>query len=132
MRIEITLWTISGCFYVVAGLAYWVLAGDPVGVTVLLVASLFGGVGASYAWVWRRRVGDRAEDVADATIEGNAGQIGYFPASSVWPASIAGGMILLALGVLFGLWVAVPGAVLASLGCLRLVDESMHKATSAS
>jgi hypothetical protein len=128
MRIEATLWGVSACFYVVAGIAYWVLAGDPAGITVLLVASLFGGVGGSYAWVWRRRVGDRAQDVPEATMLGNAGEVGYFPASSVWPLPIAAGLTLLALGPLFGLWVAVPGASLLALGALRLLDESMHKA----
>ncbi len=127
MRIEATLWTISACFYVVAGVAYWVFSGDPAGITVLLVASLFGGVGGSYAWMWRRRAGDRAEDVADATIQGNAGEVGYFPSSSFWPLPIAGGGVLLALGPLFGLWVAVPGGVLLAVGGLRLLDESMHK-----
>lgn len=131
MRIEITLWATSACFYVAAGGAYWVLAGDPVGITVLLVASLFGGIGASYAWLWRRRVGDRAEDVADATMADSAGVVGYFPSSSAWPLPIAGGVVLLALGLLFGLWVAVPGAILATFGGVRLVEESMAKAPAA-
>ena len=128
MRIEAILWTISGCFYVIAGVVYWVLSGDPAGVTALLVAALFGAVGGSYAALWRRKVGDRAEDVAEATIAGNSGQVGYFPSSSVWPLPIGGGVALLAVGVLFGWWTIVPGLALLSLGGARLLDESMHKA----
>ena len=127
MKVETTLWSVTGCFYIVAGVSYWIFAGDPIGVTTLLVASLFGGIGASYAWLWRRRVGDRAEDVADATMEGNAGQVGYFPGSSIWPIPIGAGVALLALGILFGLWLAVPGAILLAFGGVRLIDESMKK-----
>ncbi len=127
MRVEAILWTTALVFYLIAGGAYWILAGDPVGVTALLVASLFGAVGGANAWLWRRRIGDRSEDIADATIAANAGQIGYFPASSAWPLPISAGIALVALGVLFGLWTAVPGLALLSLGAARVLDESMHK-----
>jgi hypothetical protein len=127
VRVEAILWSTALVFYLIAGAAYWYLSGDPVGVTALLVASLFGAVGAANAWLWRRRVGDRAEDRADALIEDYAGQVGYFPASSAWPLPIAAGISLVALGVLFGLWTAVPGLSLLALGSARLLDESMHK-----
>lgn len=127
MRVEAILWTISGCFYVVAGGAYWFLSGDPAGVTALLVASLFGAVGGSYAWLWQHRVGDRPEDVADAEMSASAGQVGYFPSSSVWPLPIAAGIALVALGPLFGWWVAAPGIAALCFGGARLLDESMHK-----
>ena len=127
MKVEGVLWTISAVFYIVAGVAYLVLSREPAGSTALLFAALFGGVGGSFAWLWRHRVGDRAEDVADADMAGNSGQVGYFPSSSVWPLPIGAGLTLLALGSLFGWWVAVPGAVLFAFGGSRLLDESMHK-----
>ncbi|MDQ1412865.1 MAG: Cytochrome c oxidase subunit, partial [Acidimicrobiaceae bacterium] len=38
-------------------------------------------------------------------------EVGYFPAASVWPAALAMGAVLTALGLVFGTWFIVIAAI---------------------
>jgi hypothetical protein len=38
-------------------------------------------------------------------------EVGYFPSASVWPAAMAMGAVLIALGLVFGYWFIVIAAI---------------------
>jgi hypothetical protein len=77
------------------------------------------------AYLRRHRI-PRPEDRFDATQEDGAGVIDYFPAASIWPAGLGVGMILGALGGIYGLWYTAIGGVLAIGAIIGWVTESDH------
>lgn len=123
MRIEATLWTGAGIFYIVLGSVYWALSRDPAGTTLLLIAVGFGLLAGGWAWSWHRRGGERLEDVATADIADDAGVVGTFSAASAWPPIVALAVSITALGVIAGPWLWAPGIVLTAVGLARMVAD---------
>jgi len=65
-----------------------------------------------YLQYWRRQKQPRVEDRFDATQADGEGEIGYFPSASIWPAAMGMGMIFGTVGLIYGLWYLLIGAVL--------------------
>lgn len=92
---------------------YWVWGGEWSG-TVML-----GFGGAAYAIMFgfilltflRRKGIPRAEDREDATQEEGAGEIGFFPANSIWPVAMGLGAVFFAIGLAFGKWFWILGGI---------------------
>jgi len=102
----------TGLFLALIGGIYWFTSYDPAG-TVPLVLGLGLGVIPGAFLLWRAGAGPAlAEDRADADPGDGAGPVGTFPASSVWPIVLAGGAALSGVGLVFGLWSALPGVML--------------------
>lgn len=117
------LWIGVTVFYTVVGAIYWVSGGDAAGVSLLLIATMLGGLIAGWIWDWRRRHGARPEDRADADVSDETGAIGVFPAASLRPLAVAAGMSAIALGVVLGSWMLIAGiAIVASQVALLVRD----------
>lgn len=90
---------------------YWLTSYEYAG-SVMLV---FGGVAYLLLFSflllqWRRRNGiPRAEDRDDATHQEGAGEVAFFPSASIWPISMGIGFILMAVGLVYGLWYFIMG-----------------------
>jgi hypothetical protein len=73
------------------------------------------GLLAGYLVVQRRRSAGRRprpEDVEEPPANQPETPVGYFPASSVWPAAIGLGAVVVALGLVFGYWFFVIAVIL--------------------
>jgi hypothetical protein len=108
VRVYAGLFVLLVPFTVVYGIGTYEPAGNVL-FTAFLAAFVFLGV---YAWRIVVRFGQPPEDRPDATQAEGAGEIGDFPSRSVWPLAIAGGATLLALGLAFNVWIALPGLLL--------------------
>jgi hypothetical protein len=101
-------------FLVVVGVIYWVWSGEVSG-TVMLVFGCFAyGLMFSFmllVFLRRKRI-PRPEDKTNGTIEEGEGEIAFFPSNSIWPVSMGLGAVGLALGLAFGKWFWVIGAIL--------------------
>ncbi len=109
MKIEMLLWTGVTVFYLVIGTIYTAISGDPVGSSILLIASGFGGIMAGWTWDWGRRHGPRPEDRPDATVADALGPVGVYPTASLRPFALAVGATALAAGVPLGSWMSMVG-----------------------
>lgn len=93
-------------FLLIIAIIYVAWSVEPTG-TVLLLFGFFayGMLGGWMLLQWRRRKRvPRPEDRPDATMEEGAGEIGYFPAASMWPAGIGLGGIMLGIALIYGSW----------------------------
>jgi hypothetical protein len=102
---------------------YWTWSDEPSGnvlFALVLVALVFL---ASYLWRTGRGPAP-PEDRADAAVADGAGEGGVFPARSVWPLAAAGSATLLAFGLAFTGWLALPGALGLVTACVALAVES--------
>jgi hypothetical protein len=113
VRVYVGLFVLLVPFAVVYGVGTYEPAGN-----VLFAAFLLAlGFLAVHAWRIVRRYATPApwpEDRGDglATDADASGPVGDFPSRSVWPLSIAGGATVLALGLAFNIWIALPGLLL--------------------
>lgn len=128
MKAEAILWTGAAAYYAIAAIIYLVVSGDATGTVLFGVAALFGASAGGWAWRWRRKVGDRAEDIADAVMADYAGEIGYFPSSSLWPLGLALGMTAMLYALIFGWWFLLVGVGLLGMSGVGFLIESLHKA----
>ena len=111
MRVQALVFVGTGAFLALIGAIYWFSSYEPAG-TVLLVLGLGLGVIPGAYLLWRTVSAPAlAEDRADADPGDGAGPLGTFPASSVWPVVLAGGVALTGVGLVFGVWAALPGLI---------------------
>jgi len=115
MRTEIRVVLFSAVF--VGGLAaiYWFTSYEDAGTTMLAVASLAYAMLCGYLYLVARQLragGGRLSDSPEPLgAGGGSEEIGYFPASSVWPPALAMGAVLVSLGLVFGYWFFVIAAI---------------------
>ena len=100
---------IAAFFVLVAVLyGYFTKLSEPIGIVALLLASVTCGMIAVYLAITSRKI-DRPEDRADGEIAEGAGELGFFPASSIWPFWTALTLAVIVLGPVFGWWISLLG-----------------------
>ena len=116
MKAEGILFSILAVFLGGSTIVYWYLSKDPTGTTALALSGGLGALIAYYSLFLARRLGPRPSDRSDADISEAAGEIGFFSPHSWWPLIGAFASALLALGICFGWWLFVIGAVIQVIG----------------
>ncbi|MBJ6618275.1 cytochrome c oxidase subunit 4 [Streptomyces sp. DHE17-7] len=76
---------------------------------------------AFFLRVQYRKRGPRAQDRDDAEVQDTAGPLDFFPPHSPWPVVTALGAVVLALGIVYGLWLALIGFGVLAAAVLGLV-----------
>lgn len=74
-------------------------------------------------YIRRHRI-PRPEDRFDATPSDGEGEVAYFPNASIWPAGMGVGMVVGALGAVWGLWYLIVGAVIFFGAVFGFITES--------
>jgi hypothetical protein len=119
----------AAVFLLATGVVYWALKNHPTeaaGVTMLIFGfaayfMLFGYLLLQYV---RRQRTPRPEDRFDATHADGAGEVGYFPNASIWPAGMGLGLVVAAVGFVYGVWYLIIGAILFVGAVIGFVVES--------
>ncbi|MBZ4324358.1 aa3-type cytochrome oxidase subunit IV [Streptomyces huiliensis] len=109
MRAESHLFAGVAVFFLGTDAVYAWLAREPAGVAALTVSCLMSAVIAFFCAMNHRRKGGRPEDAPDAEVRDRAGRIDFFPPESAYPPVTAAGMTLMAIGVVYGLWLFLIG-----------------------
>ncbi|RLE22739.1 MAG: hypothetical protein DRJ50_07200 [Actinobacteria bacterium] len=124
MRVEAFLWSGVTFYFLMMGLIYMAVGGEPAGVVALLMASGLGGLIAGFAWNFGRRHGTRIEDLKDSDAPDATGVVGVYPTASLRPIALAFGTTLLVLGVPIGSWMSMIGAAIIASQILLLVHDT--------
>jgi hypothetical protein len=112
VRLETILWAGVVVYYAVIGALYWLVGGDPAGASLLLMATMLGGLVAGWMWDWRRRNPKdvpRPSDRTDADAADETGVVGVFPTASLRPLALGVGISAAVLGVVLGSWMLMAG-----------------------
>ncbi|MGX4694048.1 aa3-type cytochrome oxidase subunit IV [Streptomyces sp. JNUCC 63] len=124
MRTEARLFIGVAVFFGVAAVGHgWWSRTEPAGTAALAVTGLMAALVAFFLYAQARRRGPRAQDRSDTEVVDTAGPLDFFSPHSPWPITVASGAVLLALGVVFGLWLALIGFGLLGYGVLGLVFQ---------
>jgi len=124
VKVEALTFLGTGLFAAFIGLIYWFTSHEPSGTTLLGLSLGLGGLPGIVFLRWSRRMAPRPEDRPDALVEEGAGTVGSFPESSIWPFVIAAGAALTGVGLVFGLWAALPGLILLTIAFVGGALES--------
>jgi len=117
------LWTGVVIFYAVIGVLYFLVGGDPAGVTILLMATGLGGLIAGWTWDWGRRHGGRVEDQPDSDAADSTGVVGVYPTESLRPVALAVGTTALLAGIPLGSWLSMVGLAIVASQVMLLVRD---------
>lgn len=109
MKVEYRTYGIIGIFFAFLTLVYFVWSGDGGNSILLLASGLLGLLPGAYLGWWSLRMAPRPEDQLEATPSGSAGDVGAFPTNSPWPFVLGLGAWMIALGFVFGIWLAIVG-----------------------
>ena len=123
MRAEGILFSILAVFLGRSTLVYWFTSYDPTGTTALALSAALGTLIGYYALFLHRRIGFRPSDRGDADIEEGAGEIGFFSPHSWWPLVAAAASATLMLGLIFGWWLFVLGAIAQIVGVVGILFQ---------
>lgn len=109
MKVE--RWVFGGLaiFLLVVTPIYWFAAHEVVGLFVLGLAGLMAIMIFGYVMAVGRRIDARPEDDKQAEVVDGAGQLGFFPPTSIWPFFTALAAAVMCLGGPFGWWLTVLG-----------------------
>lgn len=109
MKAERMLFASITVFFVVVAPIYWFLSGEIIGTVALLLTIAFCAMLAVYFTIQSRKIDLRPEDRKDAEIVEGAGEVGFFPSTSIWPFWTALAVTVMALGPVFGWWLTLLG-----------------------
>ena len=99
---------IGGFFLLVAPIYFWITQ-DPIGGVALGLSAGVGGIIAFYLFVTGKNLPLRPEDDKDGEIVQGAGDLGFFPPSSIWPLWVTLSLGVILLGPIFGWWLSILG-----------------------
>lgn len=128
MKVEWRLFAGAGAFLTVTSTLYWFVSYEDAGTTLLgMAVAAVLMVAGWLAYQGGRLAGPRPEDRPDADPSQGSGELGYFPASSIWPLVLGAGGVLVANGFVFGVWLGLAGALLILVGIVGYASEASSK-----
>ena len=111
MKVEGLLFAFMAAFLAVTTGVYYVLSHDPAGTTCLALSGGLAFIVGYYLMFTARRIGARPEDRTDAEISEGSGEVGFFAPHSWWPLFAAAAFSTTVLGLVFGLFLFLIGAL---------------------
>jgi hypothetical protein len=123
MKTEAILFAGVAGFFLVTDVLYAVWSRDPTGTAALTISFLMALLVTFFFATNYRRKGLRPEDRRDGQIHERSGPVGFFSPHSIGPSLTAAGMALLALGVVFGLWLFLIGLGVVLAGVFGMVFQ---------
>jgi len=109
VKIEGWLFALGAAFFIPLSAIYWWFSRDPVGTTALALSGGLAVIVGFYVLFTAKRVYPRPEDRIDGEIDQADPEYGFFSPHSWWPLFIGLGAFIIALGLIFAVWVIVVG-----------------------
>jgi hypothetical protein len=116
-------------FYFIIAVVYWVLGGEVLGFTGMLLSGCLAGMVGFYMWFTNRRIGAvLPEDNLTAEISDGAGELGFYSPHSWWPLPVALAACAAGLGLVLGWWltiIAVPTLIISIIGFVTEYEKPL-------
>ena len=109
MKVEGFLFAGGAAFYAVVATVYYVITKEVVGSTALALTGALAFLVGFYVLYTSRRVGVRPEDDPNADIEDAEPDYGFFSPHSWWPLALGLATMVVALGLVFAVWLLILG-----------------------
>ncbi len=120
MRVEARIFLAIATFLAVATVVYGVASAEEAGTAMLFLAVGMAAIVGCYLMVQARSHADAGDPdrpggggAGDPAAQGEA----YLPHASIWPFGVGMGLVIMANGLVLGMWAMIPGTLL-SASCL--------------
>ena len=123
MKVEGWLFAAGFFFFSLAAVIYWLLSEEVVGTVALGFTAGLAFRTGYYLLFTARRIDRRPEDSVNAEIADGAGELGFYSPHSWWPLPVAFFAAMAFLGIIFGWWLFIIGAVGGGLSVIGFVFE---------
>jgi len=121
-----------GAFLFLASVVYGFVSKEPAGTTMLVLAGGLATLTAAYLGSHKAPPGASADQtqpvVAAGRATGPAHDEPWFPHASVWPFVVGLGAMLVVNGLLLGLWMVLPAAVVLAGAVVGFARQSRQRA----
>jgi hypothetical protein len=120
-------------FYVIITVIYYLIGGEPIGISFLLLSACLAGMIGFYVWFTQKRIGTvLPEDNLTAEIADGAGELGFYSPHSWWPLPVALSSCALGLGLIIGWWLFLIALGALVISIIGMVTEYEKPITSSS
>ncbi|OIK00998.1 cytochrome c oxidase subunit 4 [Streptomyces colonosanans] len=109
MKSEAFLFAGVALFFLLTDAAYIWFAREPAGIAALSVSFGMASVISFFCLINYRRRGQRPEDRPGSDIRERSGTIDFFPPHSGYPVLTALGAAVIAVGIVYGVWIILIG-----------------------
>ncbi|MEV8123613.1 cytochrome c oxidase subunit 4 [Streptomyces sp. NPDC085944] len=123
MRTEFRLFAGVAVFFGGEAALYGWWSRELAGTAALVIAFLMASLIAFFLRAQYRKRGLRAQDRGEGEVVDTAGPLDFFPPHSPWPITIALAAVVLASGIVFGLWLALIGFGLLAMGVCGMLFQ---------
>ena len=123
MKVQGWMFLLVGVFFAAIDVVYWFWSREPVGTTVMALATLFAFMVGYYLLFTARRIGDQPEDDKQGEIADGAGELGFFPPHSWWPLFVTLSASLAFVGFVIGWWLFIIGVFAVIMSMIGFVFE---------
>jgi hypothetical protein len=123
MKVEGRIFLLLVLFFLPVSAIYWYLSRDPIGTTALALCGALAFLVGFYVSYTAKRVYPRPEDRGDADIDEADPEYGFFSPHSWWPLAVGFSAAVLAMGLVFAVWLIVLGAFLLALALVGWLFE---------
>jgi hypothetical protein len=113
-----------GMLVAVVAVIYWFTAYEDAGTVLLALSAVLALWCGVFLWLGTRR-GPAAASAATGTAAD--APVPYLPHASLWPFAIGSGAALILVGLVLGVWVAVPGVGIMALGTAGFVRQTRRR-----
>ena len=117
------LYMLGALFYFVLGVVYWFWTGEIVGTVGITLTGGLALLTGFYILFTLRRIGPGPDDFDDAEIADADPDFGFFSPGSWWPLPVAIAAALIALGLVFAVWLVIIGLGVLFISIYGLMSE---------
>jgi hypothetical protein len=117
------LYMLGALFYFVLGVVYWFWTGEIVGTVGITLTGGLALLTGFYILFTLRRIGPGPDDLDDAEIADADPDFGFFSPGSWWPLPVATAAALIALGLVFAVWLVIIGLGVLFISIYGLMSE---------
>jgi hypothetical protein len=123
VKIEGWIFALGALFFLPISIIYWYFSRDPIGTTALAMSAGLAFIVAFYVLYTAKRVYPRPEDRLDGEIDEADPEYGFFSPHSWWPLGVGFGSFIIAIGLIFAVWVIVFGVAVLMLAIIGWMFE---------
>ena len=117
------LYMLGALFYFVLGVVYWFWTGEIVGTVGITLTGGLALLTGFYILFTLRRIGPGPDDLDYAEIADADPDFGFFSPGSWWPLPVAIATALIALGLVFAVWLVIIGLGVLFISIYGLMSE---------
>ena len=111
-------------FYAIVAVIYWLVGGEPVGITAIALSGGLALIVGFYLWFTAKRLGNvLPEDNQQGEIADSAGELGFFSPHSWWPLPVALSICAVGTGLIIGWWLVLIAVGFLFISIIGLVLE---------